>query len=202
MPERRDYALNELWHGPIRYWAGLRAADMDGLYEISAFVSELGSDVEGGNVLAALAQGEMLAEVCAIVSKNRFTRDLNSQILRVRAELCGLLKREELRLGDRIKIGDLLAALGDPRLETPDLARVKSIPEGDRMIGRNQNHHTRIAKYRTCPAAPPIQGHLRAFGIASFLVTNGEFRRFLQGGWIFRSEVLAKQSRLEMGIWR
>ncbi|MGH9969762.1 MAG: NACHT domain-containing protein [Pyrinomonadaceae bacterium] len=182
VPERRRLALNELWHGPIRYWAGLRAADTDGLYEICAFVGELSADVKSGSVPAVLVRGEMLVEVCSIVPSARFTRDLKAQISQVRDELCSLLERKDLRLLHRIRIGDLLATLGDPKLETEIINRVQWIDAGTYQIGRNENHRTRIPKYHTCPASPPIVGNLETFGIGSYLVTNMEFRRFLDAG--------------------
>jgi formylglycine-generating enzyme required for sulfatase activity len=179
VPERRDYALNELWHGPIRYWAGLRAGEADGLHEISAFVGELSSDVKTGDALAVLARAEMLVEVYSIVPRNQFTQDLKDRMSEVCDELCLLLKREDLRLAHRIRVGDLLAILGDPKLETGVLDRVHWIDAGNYRIGRDQGHRTRIAKYQTCPASPPIVGDLGRFGIGSYLVTNMEFRRFI-----------------------
>jgi len=182
VPERRQYALNERWIGPIRYWAGLRAADGDGMYEICAFVGELSSDADAGNVQAILARGEMLVEVCSTVPARLFTVDLKSQISQVRDELYSVLTRQDLRIAQRIRIGDLLAVLGDTRLNAPLLDRVCWIEASDRVIGRSENHRTRIAKYQSCPASPPVRGRLGRFGIGSFLVTNREFRVFIEAG--------------------
>lgn len=182
VPERRNLALNEFWHGPIRYWAGLRAAETDGLYEISAFVGELSQDVQTGNIQAILARGEMLVEVCAIVPAIRFMHTLKTQISEVRAELCLLLGRRDLRLVHRIRIGDLLAILGDPRLEVGILERIHWIDGANRQIGRSDNHRTRIPKYQTCPASPVIEGRLDQYGIGSFLVTNKEYSLFIDAG--------------------
>ena len=180
VPERRVLALRELWHGPIRYWAGLRAADPDGLYEISAFVGELLTDVESGNLHASLARAEMLVEVCSIVPPTRFTHDLKKQIVAVRKELIALLERPDLRLNHRIKIGDLLAVLGDPRLEKSVVKRIEWVDEAVFEVGRASDHHTRIPKYKSCPASPMLSGSLHRFGIGCFLVTNQEFGAFVR----------------------
>ncbi len=182
VPDRRVLALNELWHGPIRYWAGLRAVDADGLYEISAFVGELFTDVQSGSVTASLARAEMLVEVCSIVPVSKFTHDLKRQIETVRDELCRLLGRTELHLNHRIRLGDLLGVLGDPRLEKGILERVQWVKAGQREIGRSANHRTRVAKYQSCPAAPPISGYLNQFAMGSFLVTNREYNGFVIAG--------------------
>ncbi len=182
VPERRERALNDKWIGPIRYWAGLRATERDGLYEISAFVGELSSDVAAGSTQAVLARGEMLVEVCSVVSPDRFTHDLKRQIGEVKGELSALLRSDALRITMRIRIGDLLAVLGDPKLEAPILERVSWIEAGDRVIGRKENHRTRISKYQTCPASPTVSGHLKRFGIAALLVTNREFKDFIDAG--------------------
>jgi formylglycine-generating enzyme required for sulfatase activity len=180
MSQRRELALTELWSGPIRYWAGLRATERDGLYEICAFVGELSSDVRSGDVQAALARGEMLVEVCSIVPAERFTRDLKGQIAEVRKELSNLLERQDVRIAQRIRIGDLLGVLGDPLLEGPLLERVEWIAAGNRTIGRAENHRTRIPKYQTCPASPQQRGDLEAFGVSKYLVTNADFAEFIR----------------------
>jgi formylglycine-generating enzyme required for sulfatase activity len=179
IPERRLLALNELWHGPIRYWAGLRASEPNGLYEVGAFVGELSTESKAGNLNALLARAEMLGEVCTIVAPEQFTRELNKQISEVREELFALLRSGTLRAGQRIKVGDLLAVLGDTRLKTPVLERVEWIEESECEIGRAENHKTRIPKYQRCPAAPPCRGRLHAYGVGTYLVTNAEFKDFI-----------------------
>lgn len=182
VPERRALALNELWHAPIRYWAGLTADEEHGLHEISAFVGELHPDVRDGNVLASLARGEMLAEVASIVPPSRLTRDLSTRMADVRNELSELLKRKDVSLPHRVRIGDLLGVLPDTPSHNISLNEIAWIEPGSYEIGRATNHRTRIPKYNSCPASPPIKGKLEKFGLASFLVTNQEFRRFIENG--------------------
>jgi hypothetical protein len=182
IPERRGLALNELWHGPIRYWAGLRASEPNGLYEVGAFVGELSIESSAGNLNALLARAEMLAEVCTIVVPQQFTRELNKQVSEVREELCILLQRGDLRIGQRIKVGDLLAILGDLKLQKPVMERIQWVDEGEREIGRTENHRTRIPKYQRCPASPTLRGWLHRYGIGAYLVTNAEFREFIEAG--------------------
>ena len=187
VPERLTYALNSQWIGPIRYWAGLRAVDADGMHEIGAFVGELSEEVGKRDLSATIASGEMLAEVCLIVPKQKLTRDLKNHIGRIREELYSLLKVESVSIGLRVRIGDLLAALGDSRLANSIQERVITIDEANYTIGRNENHKTRIAKYEKCPASPQIKGHLKRFKIGTYLVTNADYHLFiLANGYLIR----------------
>ena len=180
VPERRHLALQESWHAPIRYWAGLRAGESDGLHEISAFVGELSQD--RSDVLAVLARGEMLAEVCSSVPREKLTLDLLRRIEEARADLAGSLSKSDLTLAHRFRIGDLLGTLGDPRLIGTAERRIVWIDEGQRQIGRAQNHKSRIAKYQSCPASPVTTGFLSRYGIGKYLVTNAEFADFVKAG--------------------
>jgi formylglycine-generating enzyme required for sulfatase activity len=179
IPERRKLALNESWQAAIRYWAGLRAAEPDGLHEISAFVGELSQDISAGIVLAILAKAEMLVEVCSIVPREKLTIDLTHRVSEARGELVSLLQQDDISIGRRIQVGDLLSTLGDPRLQIDFRDRIQWIGDGEYQVGRNENHKTRIAKYQSCPAAPPIKGRLSRFGIGRYLVTNEEFGEFI-----------------------
>lgn len=176
---RIKYALNAAWHGPLRYWAGLLAPKETGQYEISALFGELEQCAEQGDVLAIIAQAEMVAEVCAVASGPKLTRDIIRRIAHAREALTGLLGQSGLSFPFRLRVGDLLALLGDPRLEPSILDRTCEIEGAEVIIGRNSKHSTRLRKYDSCPVAPPIRGFLKSFKIGQYLVTNSEFQQFI-----------------------
>ena len=182
VPERRDYALDRGWIAPIRYWAGLRAGENGGLYEINTLVGEIFDAVEDGNTQATIACGEMLSEVILVISEKPLPSDLKSRILKIKEKFSGYLKTKALGLEDRIRIGDILSVLGDPRLDIDINEKICWIPGGDYQIGRIDNHKTKIPKYGKCPASPPISGQLKAYGIGSYLVTNHEYNLFIRDG--------------------
>jgi formylglycine-generating enzyme required for sulfatase activity len=188
--ELRQFALDEAWHGPIRYWAGLKAFDKSnsrqaseaGLNEINAFVGELATDCDEHNMVAILACGEMLAEACMVGERSKFIRDLKTKISDIRTKLAQALSSPQLRFSQRIKIGDLLGILGDPRLDKGPLERIWSFDGGSVTIGRAQNHKARNPKYESCPASPVIVGELHPYSVGTFLVTNVEFGKFIAAG--------------------
>jgi formylglycine-generating enzyme required for sulfatase activity len=178
IPERRALAITEQWQVSVRFWAGLCAAEEGGLYEIGAFVGELEEDAQT-SIHALFAQAAMLVEVKSIVVERKLTKDLKTRIATVRQHLLSTLARRELTMAQRIQIGDFLSVLGDPRLEQPVMSRMQSIPSAVYRIGRSENHQTRLSKYLSCPASPILEGMLAAFRIGSYLVTNADFKEFV-----------------------
>jgi formylglycine-generating enzyme required for sulfatase activity len=178
--ELTDYALSWGWHGPIRYWAGFKAVEKDGLYAISSFVDELTQEQYKDNVQAILACGEMLVEVISCVKPHLITAGIKTHIRKTSEKLCKLLKQDSLLLVQRIRIGDLLAILEDPRLKTKIEERLTTIVGGTYKIGRSEKHITTInKKYEDCPAFPITNGSLQEFKIGNYLVTNKEFKEFI-----------------------
>lgn len=104
---RREFALQEAWAGPIRYWAGLIAAENK--FEISAMIDELERDVQAGSITAAIARAEMLVEVCLVIPRAELTHRLQQQIASVTEELAQSLSRQDLARASRVRIGDLRA---------------------------------------------------------------------------------------------
>ncbi|MFK4529175.1 formylglycine-generating enzyme required for sulfatase activity/energy-coupling factor transporter ATP-binding protein EcfA2 [Bradyrhizobium japonicum] len=180
--QRRGYALLEKWHAPIRYWAGLRAASEEGKNEINAFVGELRGGPGSRTIEAALARAEMLSEVVSVTHGQSLMRDLKQRILATQSELLKWLSRRSLPFSKRMRIGDLLGTLGDPRLEAEFSSRLFWVEAGPRQIGRSTNHITRITKYSSVPASPPIEGMLSRFALSALLVTNAEYKQFLDDG--------------------
>jgi formylglycine-generating enzyme required for sulfatase activity len=179
---RRTYALDESWAGPIRYWAGLLAAENKGAFEISTMIDELERDVQEGSLTAAVARAEMLVEVCLVQQRGELPRRLQQLIEVVKAELVKTLGRRDLARTTRIRIGDLLSVLGDPTqlIAWPDT--VEWILAGNRLIGATSNPRTKINKYDGCQPTPQITGHLPGFGIGRYLVTNRDYEAFINAG--------------------
>lgn len=179
---RRRYALVERWHPPIRYWAGLRAASEEGKNEINAFVGELRGGTGSRTIEAVLARAEMLSEVVSVTLGRDLMRDLKQRIMTSQTELLRSLNNRSLAFGKRLRVGDLLGSLGDPRLQTEFSKRLFWVPAGQTKIGRTTNHTTRITKYPNVPASPPMIGEISRFALSGFLVTNAEYKRFLESG--------------------
>lgn len=179
LPSRRAFALEEAWSGPIRYWAGLIAAQDKGAFEISAMIDELERDVQAGSLTAAVARAEMLVEVCLVIPRAELTHRLQQQITSVTSELIVALSRRDLARGMRIRIGDLLSVLGDPTQLIPWPDTIQWIAPGERTIGTTSRPRTKIPKYDECLPIPEIIGHVPGFGIGRYLVTNMEFQAFV-----------------------
>lgn len=180
--QRREYALDEKWHPPIRYWAGLRAASEDGKHEINGFVGELRGGAGSRAIEAILARAEMLSEVVSVTRGRNLMRDLKQRIESSQSELLKSLGKKSLPFAKRLRVGDLLGTLGDPRLDQDFMKRLLWIEGGIKQIGRVANHSTRITKYPNVPASPRIEGELSRYALSTFLVTNLEFKKFLDSG--------------------
>lgn len=182
------YALNWGWHGPVRYWAGFNAIPTnnkyDGLYKINSLVDELSQEQYKDDIQAILACGEMLVEVIYCVPQDVFPTATKTHIKKIAIKLCDLLKQNSLLLVQRIRIGDILATLGDPRLISNIEDRLTTIDECEAEIGREVIHNAKInpQKYLASPATPITKGHLKKFSIGNFLVTNKEFHEFITDG--------------------
>lgn len=179
---RRTYALNEAWAGPIRYWAGLLAAESKGAFEISAMIDELERDVQQGSLVALVARAEMLVEVCLVQHRGELPRRLQQLIEAIRKELVETLARPNLARTTRIRIGDLLSVLGDPTQLIAWSDRIEWISSGERLIGATSNPRTKIDKYDDCRPTPQVTGHVPGFGIGRYLVTNREYEAFINAG--------------------
>ena len=180
--ELSDYALNTGWHNPIRYWAGFKSTETeDGLYMISSFVSQLSQPKYKEDIAAIAACGEMLVEVICCKKQEEITQDLKDHIKNTSNKLCELLKQNNLSLVQRIRIGDLLAILGDPRFLIAIEKRTTPIPTGTYNIGRSEIHKTSISKkYEDCSATPITTGVLKDYSLGNYLVTNEEFNEFIK----------------------
>jgi formylglycine-generating enzyme required for sulfatase activity len=124
-------------------------------------------------------RAEVLSEVCVVARESGLMRDLKMRIAASRKELLRLLDRRNLSFNRRLRIGDLLGTMGDPRLESGPVANLHWVNAGKREIGRASNHLTRIPKYQSVPAAPKITGNVGRFAVGQFVVTNVEYRKFI-----------------------
>lgn len=184
--ELTKFALEWGWHGPVRYWAGFNAQPKenkyDNLYKIGSLVDELTQEQYKDNIQAILACGEMLVEVICCVKPEVIPTGTKNHIKNISLKLCNLLKQNSLPLVQRIRIGDLLAILGDPRLHSKIEERLTVIEFGNFEIGRTEVHNAKInpQKYHASPATPVTKGTLKKFSIGNFLVTNREFNEFIK----------------------
>lgn len=188
MADRVKLAEDERWHRPIRYWGGLLTSDARGQYEIAAFISETRALYSDKNLPMLLMQGELLAEVFAALGDRDRSVDVKNHSSRICKLLSEFLEREDVRFADRLRIGDVFASLGDSRLHSMYSDRLVDIPAGKYVIGRNADHLTRIEKYSLCPASPTQSGSIETFRIGSYLVTNEEYKAFMDDEGYSREE--------------
>lgn len=197
LDQRKIYALDENWAGPVRYWAGLLAEKSSGAAEISTLIDELQPEVDGGCLSAVTARAEMLVEVCLVQQPEKLPLRLKQLIPIVRDDLIAALERADVPKLTRFRIGDLLAVLGDPNEALPWKERMLNIEAANYMIGAPEPHKTKIDKYTACSSAPVISGDLNAYSIGRNLVTNSDFSIFInEGGYkterFWRSEIAWK----------
>ncbi len=119
-----------------------------------------------------------------------------------RAELCAIVEDRASCLADRYAAGNLLALLGDPRID-PTSPRMLDIPGGEVEIGLDQAEVDAVMErfsglgldrkwiLKECPSHRVLLGNYR---MAKYPVTNFEYRIFLEqtghseipDSWAFR----------------
>ncbi|MEV8634890.1 SUMF1/EgtB/PvdO family nonheme iron enzyme [Streptosporangium sp. NPDC051023] len=182
------------WLLPLRYWAGWKAT---GTREAATYVSSVASElVEYGRsahgrerAIALLAVGEMVIELTrpgSVVGGWASIRLMQTLIVGL---LVDLLEDQTFEFPLRVRIGDALGSLGDPRVEA--LAAVPGsfvaslvplTPAGPITFGRRTPHRVTREKYAKVPASPQVERLLLPFSVGLLPVTNLEYARFIRAG--------------------
>lgn len=184
-----ESARDANWHLPLRYWAGSLAASRENLATIHFYSSELMAaarkarkPAEKANLV--LAAAEMLAEASAVAVDGEDWTAIGEQAAVVTRELVKLSERPAIGLEQRIRIGDLLGMLGDPRLSTSATTQAYCDFAGGRyQIGRPSGHQTtNREKYERAPATPIWTDDVPDLRVARFVATNAAYSEFVDTG--------------------
>jgi formylglycine-generating enzyme required for sulfatase activity len=182
--DRINYAVDEKWHLPLRYWAGTLVAQGE-VDTVTVFASDLldrSSRARGKRRMSLLlACAEILSEATAASAPGSTLAP--RLIVKLKKSMVRLLNDSTLPLAKRVRLGDLLGALGDPRLAGSPLdLPLVPIGAGSYTIGRTSLHQTNNTKYLQCPAAPEFTASVDAFRVALVLTTNRDYNQFLSSG--------------------
>jgi formylglycine-generating enzyme required for sulfatase activity len=184
-----EHAGIDHWHGPIRYWAGLHSSTRDGMAAVLSMAEELFTLWTADEVVGyALIASEMLAETLVEPPGGA----PSAQATRLRdlfiPALIGILARPDLPLDSRLRTGDALGRLGDPRI-APDrtwLAHAEAwsvqLAEEDTDIGRTNPHRVNAQKYAEVPCSPVRRVQIDRYRLGRYPVTNQEYRLFIEAG--------------------
>ncbi len=182
--QRVDLARTPGWRLPLRYWAGTLAQQPEGFGQIYHMASELHEQAKKhrrGRSTLVLALAEIVTEAASVALGPNDT--LPKLVDTVRRDLLKLIEDSALAIDERVRAGDLLGAIGDPRLGRRFVdVRLVLIPGGQYRVGRAEPHKVAHPKYQQCPASPELSGRLPAFRIGMFLVTNRDFAEFISAG--------------------
>ncbi len=181
--QRVTLAKTHGWLLPLRYWAGYVALSEAGIGEIFVMAAELRQRAlrsKRDRVNYILAAAEIMCEVNSVSETVEVLSKLKEK---VRRDLIRLLENRKLPLALRVRAGDLLGSLGDPRLGKSFVeAEFVRIPSRTYTVGRNTPHTVLNKKYDECPASPCVVGDMRDFRIALFPVTNRDYAAFIADG--------------------
>lgn len=186
--ERVELGRTDGWALPLRYWASWVTEQSNGVgavvhtaTDLHKRASKIRSQVE--KIAFELAAAEVVCEACAISDMIGPSPALGELRKITQRNLLKILTKKDISASARIRAGDLLGALGDPRLAAIDkLPALVEVPGGRYIVGREQPHKINNPKYEECPAYPQISGELEGFRIGLFPVTNRDFAIFVNEG--------------------
>ena len=119
-----------------------------------------------------------------------------------------MLNSPDLGFRLRVRVGDLLSGLGDPRLASLETAPARwvdsliAIPAATEIvIGRDKPHAVKRDKYTRVPAAPPLRMDFEAFRIGMYPVTNLDYELFIRSRG-YESLSLVNQRSQDVGCTR
>lgn len=191
-PEFARLSSQLAWLSPIRYWAGWKAGQRGSESEACAMAQELLSYADKGSnesrPIVLLAVGEMVTELTRPGSKMKnwaAVRELRGKAVR---RLSALLIDLQIEFFVRVRIGDVIGSLSDPRIIDEAKVAVSGLAlvviPGREMIafGRLKPHEVKREKYLECPPCPPVVGSVDTFEIGQSPVTNAEYYEFVADG--------------------
>jgi formylglycine-generating enzyme required for sulfatase activity len=178
------------WHAPLRYWAGLHSSTRDGMASVLSMAEEFFDRYteSGFGIGYSVIGAEMLAEALADPPVNAPTVQAGRLRKLFIPILIQTLDIHELEFAVRVRIGDVIGRLGDPRLISGEdqLASVEKwtiqVPEVRRYIGRDTPHNVLAPKYAEASCSPAREVSIGLFHIGLYPVTNQEFEQFVKAG--------------------
>ena len=186
LSERVELAKSDAWLLPLRYWAGLTVLERNGLGQVFLLATELQTHARrarANRALYVMASAEVLCEASRALGQAESSAVLDEARHRSKTELENLLRDPRLLLHRRVRVGDLLGALGDPRIFDPGDQRAwRVVGPGSYSVGRDSRHLTVNDKYQDCPPVPECTGEVKGYGVGLFPVTNQEYAVFIADG--------------------
>jgi formylglycine-generating enzyme required for sulfatase activity len=191
--ELRELATQEGWRLPLRYWAGWKSSLPNGGGHVVGIAHELIANLpnlpDAERVIALLAIGEIVAELSSAGAPTQTWAAVGSLRREVAQQFVDALTKPSLPIHLRIRVGDLLGYLTDPRIALPEvtdlheLSRVlASVIGGQATFGRHTAHASSREKFLNVPAFPRVTGTIKSFMIGKYPITNGQYNTFVQDG--------------------
>ena len=158
LDELKAKAVDERWILPLRYWAGWRAGKIESAGLVSTIARELldySQQLSGvARSVAILCVSEMVTELTRPGSALKGWTSVTILKNDVVGLMIAMLNSPDLGIRLRIRVGDLLSGLGDPRLASLETAprqwvdSLIAIPAATGIvIGRDKPHTVQRDKY-------------------------------------------------------